>query len=109
VTAALTGVTKVLIITEPTLSGIHDMERVLSLTTHFNIHAQVCINKFDIHPANTRQIESYCLEKGIEIVGKIPFHRGVIEAMVNGKTVVEAEVPKVAPAVKEVWEKVMTG
>jgi len=42
-------------------------------------------------------------------VGKIPFHRGVIEAMVNGKTVVEAEVPEVAPAVKEVWEKVMTG
>ena len=108
VTAALTGVSKVLIITEPTLSGIHDMERVLSLTTHFNIPAQVCINKHDIHPANTRQIEAYCLQKGIEIVGKIPFHRGVIEAMVNGKTVVEADVPEVAPAVREVWERVMT-
>ncbi len=108
VTAALTGVSKVLIITEPTLSGIHDMERVLSLTTHFNIPAQVCINKHDIHPANTRQIEAYCLQKGIEIVGKIPFHRGVIEAMVNGKTVVEADVPEVAAAVREVWERVMT-
>ena len=108
VTAALAGVTKVLIITEPTLSGIHDMERVLSLTTHFNIPAQVCINKHDIHPANTRQIEAYCLEKGIEVVGKIPFHRGVIEAMVVGKTVIEAEVPEVAPTVREVWERVMT-
>jgi len=108
VTAALTGVNKVLVITEPTLSGIHDMERVLSLTAHFNIPAQVCINKYDIHPANTQQIESYCLGKGIEVVGKIPFHRGVIEAMVAGKTVIEADVPEVTPAVKQVWEKVMT-
>ncbi len=107
VTASLAGVDKVLVITEPTLSGIHDMERVLALATHFNIPAQVCINKFDIHLANTRQIEAYCLEKGIELVGKIPFHRGVIEAMVNGKTVIEAEVPEVAPAMHQVWERVI--
>ena len=107
VTASLAGVDKVLVITEPTLSGIHDMERVLSLATHFNIPAQVCINKFDIHLANTRQIEAYCLEKGIELVGKIPFHRGVIEAMVNGKTVIEADVPEVATAIRRIWERVM--
>lgn len=107
VTAALTGVTKVLIITEPTLSGIHDMERVLSLATHFSIQAQVCINKYDIHPFNTQQIESYCLQKGIEIVGKIPFNRGVIESMVAGKTVIEADVPDVAPMMRQVWERVM--
>jgi len=107
VTAALAGVSKVLIITEPSLSGIHDMERVLSLATHFQIPAQVCINKYDIHLANTRQIEAYCLEKGVEIVGKIPFHRGVIEAMVAGQTVIEADVPEVAPQVRQVWEKVM--
>ncbi len=107
VTASLAGVDKVLVITEPTLSGIHDMERVLSLATHFNIPAQVCINKFDIHLANTRQIEAYCLEKGIELVGKIPFHRGVIEAMVNGKTVIETDVPEVAPAIHQIWERVM--
>jgi len=108
VTAALAGVDKVLIITEPTLSGIHDMERVLSLTTHFNIPAQVCINKHDIHPANTRQIESYCLQKGIEVVGKIPFHRGVIEAVVAGKTVIETNVPDVALSIQKVWERVMS-
>ena len=107
VTAALAGVSKVLVITEPTLSGIHDMERVIGLAAHFDIPAQVCINKYDIHLANTRQIEAYCLEKGIEVVGKIPFHRGVIEAMVEGKTVIEANVPEVAPAVREVWERVM--
>jgi len=109
VTAALAGVNKVLIVTEPTLSGIHDMERVLSLAAHFDIPAQVCINKYDIHLANTRQIEAYCLQKGVEIVGKIPFHRGVIEAMVAGKTIVEADVPEVAPLMRQVWEKVMVG
>ncbi len=109
VTAALAGVNKVLIITEPTLSGIHDMERVLSLAAHFNIPAQVCINKYDVHLANTRQIEAYCLQKGIEVVGEIPFHRGVIEAMVAGKTIVEADVPEVAPLMRQVWEKVMVG
>jgi len=108
VTAALAGVDKVLIITEPTLSGIHDMERVLSLTAHFDIPAQVCINKYDIHPANTRQIELYCLQKGIEVVGKIPFHRGVIEAVVAGKTVIETNVPDVALSIQKVWERVMS-
>jgi len=107
VTAALAGVDKVLIITEPSMSGIHDMERVLSLTTHFDIPAQVCINKHDIHPANTRQIELYCLQKGIEVVGKIPFHRGVIEAVVAGKTVIETNVPDVALSIRQVWERVM--
>ncbi len=108
VTASLAGVDKVLIVTEPTLSGIHDMERVLGLCTHFKIPAQVCVNKYDIHPANTRQIEAYCLEKGIEVVGKIPFHREVIEAMVAGQTVVEAGVPDVADALRNVWERVVT-
>jgi MinD superfamily P-loop ATPase len=107
VTAALAGVSKVLIVTEPSLSGIHDMERVLALTEHFRIPAQVCINKYDIHLENTRQIETYCLQKGIEVVGKVPFNRGVIDAMVKGKTVIEREVPEVTQEIKNLWQRVM--
>ena len=64
-------------------------------------------NKYDIHLENTRQIEAYCLQKGIEVVGKVPFNRGVIDAMVKGKTVIEREVPEVTQEIKNLWQRVM--
>jgi len=69
VIASLTGVDLVLVVTEPTLSGIHDLERILAVAHHFSIPALVCINKYDINVDNTDKIEMFCNEN-IEVVGK---------------------------------------
>ncbi|MGD0645254.1 MAG: (4Fe-4S)-binding protein [Candidatus Bathyarchaeia archaeon] len=89
VIASITGVDAALVVTEPTLSGIHDLERVLKLLDHFNVAPFVCINMYDVNTGNTNEILSFCKENGIEVVGTIPFSSEVTQAMVNGKTIVE--------------------
>jgi MinD superfamily P-loop ATPase len=89
VIASITGVDSALVVTEPTLSGIHDLERVLKLLEHFNVVPFVCINMYDVNTDNTNKILSFCRENRIDIVGIIPFSPEVTHAMVNGKTIVE--------------------
>jgi MinD superfamily P-loop ATPase len=88
VISAASGADVALIVAEPTAAGIHDMERVLATTAHFRVPALVCINKADIYPEGTAQIEAYCREQGIEVVGHIPFDVTVTEAMVQGQPVI---------------------
>ncbi len=106
VIASITGVDAALVITEPTLSGIHDLERVLQLLDHFNVAPFVCINMYDVNTGNTNKILSFCKENRIEVVGIIPFSPEVTQAMVNGKTVVEYS-PKsgVSDEIKNMWNK----
>jgi MinD superfamily P-loop ATPase len=106
VTASITGVNLVLAITEPTLSGIHDLERILKLSDHFKIPSMVCINKFDINLENSQQIISYCENNGSKIVGKIPYEPKVVEALVNRKTVMEYPCNGVERIIQQVWEQV---
>lgn len=108
VIASITGVDAGLVVTEPTLSGIHDLERVLQLLDHFNVVPLVCVNMFDINMPNTEKISSFCGEKGVEFVGRIPFNPKVTEAMINGKTILEYS-PRSAVAVeiKKMWEKIL--
>jgi len=87
VISAASGADLALIVAEPTAAGIHDMERVLQTTAHFRVPALVCINKADIYPGGAAQIEAYCRERGIEIVGHIPFDMSVTDAMVHGEPV----------------------
>jgi MinD superfamily P-loop ATPase len=87
VISAASGADLALIVAEPTAAGIHDMERVLQTTAHFRVAALVCINKADIYPGGAVQIEDYCRERGIEIVGHIPFDMSVTDAMVHGEPV----------------------
>jgi MinD superfamily P-loop ATPase len=87
VISAASGADLALIVAEPTAAGIHDMERVLATTAHFGVEALVCINKVDIYPAGAAQIEAFCREQGIQVVGKIPFDTAVTEAMVQGQPV----------------------
>ena len=87
VIAAVSGANLALIIVEPTLSGIHDMERVLQTVNHFGIKALVCINKADINARGVEQIEKYCQDNEIEVIGRIRFDKIVTEAMVNGEPV----------------------
>jgi MinD superfamily P-loop ATPase len=106
VIASITGVDAALVVTEPTLSGIHDLERVLQLLDHFNVAPFVCINMYDVNTGNTKKILSFCRNKRIEVVGVIPFSSEVTQAMVNGKTVVEYS-PKsgVSDEIKNMWNK----
>jgi MinD superfamily P-loop ATPase len=106
VTASMTGVDLVLAVTEPTLSGIHDLERILKLSDHFKIPSMVCINKFDINLQNSEQIGSYCESNGSKIMGKIPYEPKVVEALVNRKTVMEYPCNGVERIIHRMWEEV---
>jgi MinD superfamily P-loop ATPase len=106
VIASITGVDAALVVTEPTLSGIHDLERVLKLIDHFNVAAFVCINMYDINVDNTNKILSFCEEYGIDVVGIIPFNSEVTQAMIDGKTIVEySPESSVAEEIKNMWKK----
>jgi len=106
VISSLSGANLALLITEPTLSGIHDLERVLGVCHHFGIPALACINKYDINEHNTRQIEQYCLSQGVEVAARIPFDSAVTEAMVAGLPVVEYSRNGVSHQIEVLWELV---
>jgi MinD superfamily P-loop ATPase len=106
VTASLTGVNILLAVTEPTLSGIHDLERILKLSTHFKIPSMVCINKFDVNLENAQKIASYCEINGSRLIGKIPYEPKVVEALVNRKTVMDYPCNDVQEIVLNMWREV---
>ena len=89
VIASVTGLNAGLIVTEPIVSGIHDLDRTLQLLNHFSILPLVCINKYDINIRNTERIVKFCEKNKVDTIEKIPFDPIVTEAMVEGKTIVE--------------------
>ncbi len=106
VIASITGADMVLVVTEPTLSGLHDLERVLDTAKHFKIKSLVCINKFDINPENSARIENTCRDRGIMVVGRIPYNKNVTAAMINRKSVAEFDCGEVSSEVRKMWSKV---
>jgi MinD superfamily P-loop ATPase len=108
VTAAITGVDRVLIVTEPTLSGIHDLERVSQLCKHFDIPVLLCINKHDINPINSERIRAYCVDNGITLVGEIPFEAAINQAQVARKSVVDFNCGEVSGIVARLWADIET-
>ena len=106
VIASISGAHLVLVVTEPTQSGRHDLERVIGLTRHFKVPACVCINKWDLNQDMAREIEDYCRDQGIEVVGSIPFDRAVTEAQVQGVCLTEHADSEAARAVKGLWERI---
>jgi MinD superfamily P-loop ATPase len=106
VISSLSGASLALLVTEPTLSGIHDLERVLSVCRHFDVPALVCINKYDINRDNTRQIEDYCHRQGVEVASRIPFDNVVTEAMVQGLPVVEYGDSPVSREINLLWQNI---
>ena len=103
VISSLSGVNLALLVTEPTLSGMHDLERVLGVCRHFGVLALVCINKCDLNEENTRQIESQCLGQGVEIAGRIPFDNIVTQSIVQGVPLVEYSNGKVSREIERMW------
>jgi MinD superfamily P-loop ATPase len=107
--AAVSGADIVIVVTEPTAAGIHDMQRVLGLTAHFGIQSLVCINKADLYPAGTDTITGYCQENGLPMLGQLPFDLSITEAMVHGQTIT-AYLPD-SPAsrvLREIWQGILT-
>lgn len=96
VIAAVTGATRVLVVTEPTVSGEHDLGRVLSLTRHFGIPAAVCVNKWDLNPAVTERIEEQARRKGALVAGRIRYDPAVTRAQIQELAVVEIDSPSAA-------------
>jgi len=105
VIASVTGASLVLIVTEPTLSGKHDMERVLSLAGHFGIPALVCTNKWDINPALADEIERQAKSAGAEIAGRVRYDRAVTSAQISARTVTEHGGPA-AEDIRELWNAI---
>ncbi len=102
VIASVTGASQVLIVTEPTVSGEHDLERVLSLTRHFKIPATVCVNKWDINPDMTARIEDKARNSGATIAGRIRYDSAVTRAQIQEKAVVEIDAPS-ADDIRQLW------
>jgi MinD superfamily P-loop ATPase len=108
VIAAIGGATSVLIVTEPTVSGIHDLERVAKLAAHFNVPAMVCVNKFDLNPDLSWSIEKIAKEMGLSCIGHIPFDPTFTMAMVEAQSIIEYASNSIAGrAVKEIWERAL--
>jgi MinD superfamily P-loop ATPase len=108
VIASMGGASGVLIVTEPTVSGKHDMVRVAQLAAHFKVPGMICVNKFDLNPDETRIIEDVAREKNLSVLGRIPFDPIFTKAMVQGQTIFEYDGHSEAgQAVREIWEKLM--
>jgi MinD superfamily P-loop ATPase len=104
VIASVTGATLVLAVTEPTVAGEHDLERVLSLTRHFDIPAAVCVNKWDLNVEMTERIEEKACRAGARIVGRIRYDRAVTLAQMRERAVVETEAA-CAEDIRHVWNE----
>jgi MinD superfamily P-loop ATPase len=105
VIASIAGVDTVLIVAEPTVSGIHDMKRIVDTARRFGCPCLVCINKYDVNEDKASEIEGYCQKEGITLVGKIPFDSLVVKAVNQGKTVVDMDGSPAAEALKNIWEE----
>jgi MinD superfamily P-loop ATPase len=106
VISSLSGASLAILVTEPTLSGMHDLERVLAVCRHFGVPALVCINKYDVNEDNTREIGEFCAAQRVEIAGKIPFDNVVTEAMVRGMPVVAYSAGQVSQEIRRIWRSV---
>jgi MinD superfamily P-loop ATPase len=106
VIASLSGADHVLVVTEPTLSGLHDLVRVVHLARHFNLPVSVCVNKYDINEAVARRIEQHCEMEDLSIVGRIPYDPQVTAAQMASTSVVEHDASPAARAIETVWSRV---
>lgn len=103
VIAATTGVDLALLVAEPTISGVHDLQRVLTTTGHFDVQSLACINKADINRGHAKDIESFCKGHGIDRVQTIPFDRAVPAALIAGVPIVQYDEGSAAAAINQLW------
>ena len=104
--SSLSGTGMVLMVIEPTVSGLHDARRLYELIDTFSIPAYALINKYDIHFTVTEEIEAFLEEKFIPLLGKIPFDKRMVEAMIEGKSIIEFnDKQEISTIIKSAWKK----
>jgi len=108
VIASLSGIDIALVVTEPTLSGIHDLERIIGVCQHFGVKVYVCINKFDLSISNSQKIEEYCKSTGIQAPVKIPYEEKVIKSVVKGIPYVEYSSDEIKKRIWQLWQNIQT-
>lgn len=106
VIASISGVDLVLVVAEPSASGLHDMKRILETAKHLQVKCVVCINKYTMHLGYTELIEGYCEQEGIAYVGKIPFDKEGMRLINEGKTVV-ARPTQVGQAIEVIYNQLL--
>jgi MinD superfamily P-loop ATPase len=106
VISSLSGTHLVVIVTEPTLSGSHDLKRVAELCAHFRIPAGVVINKCDINLDQSRRIETYCQKHGLVVFGQVPHDVAMTDAMVKGQVITEYQTDGLAADIQAVWKQI---
>lgn len=106
VIAALSGVDLAIIVTEPTLSGMHDMERVAQVSKHFGVPTKVVVNKYDLNPKNSKTIKQLCGRADIEVLALLPFSREVSESIVQGVPLVEFSRNGISADIALLWERI---
>ena len=105
VIASLSGVSCALVVTEPTLSGLHDADRVIQVARHFNVPVKFIINKYDLNVQVSQKIEVYARDQNIPVIGKIPFHRDFIDATLQGKTIFEFSDDAMKHVLRGIWDQ----
>ena len=106
VMASLTGADAALIVTEPTMAGLHDFDRIADLLVHFKMKGFACVNKSDLNPEQASRIKSLCGRKDIVYVGEMPFDKTVTKAMIAGKSVLEYSDSLVGREIKAMWSRI---
>jgi MinD superfamily P-loop ATPase len=107
VISSLTGTDAAVLVTEPTPSGIHDLQRVADLCRHFRIPAGVIVNKADLNPANTEAIRRWCKTENTDFLDALPYDAAVTGAMVRRQTVTEYTPSGIATSVRRAWERIL--
>lgn len=108
VISTITGVDKVIIVTEPTISGLHDLKRAAEIVLKSDRTPSVIINKWDLNAEMTNQIDEWCNQNRIKVAGLIPFDKKMVEAMVQGKTIIEFDKTNViSMELKRIWNETL--
>ncbi len=103
VISSITGVDLAIVVSEPTVSGIHDLERAVQIAGQFRVPVWVVVNKYDLNLEMTAEIERYCKENSLPLAAKLPFDERVIDALVNEKPVVEFSDGPVTQEIRRLW------
>ena len=106
VIASISGVDLVLIVTEPSISGISDMKRIVKTSNIFGVNTLVCINKYDLNIVKTKEIEDFCKSQKIKVVGKIPYEKKIISSLNKGKNIFKHDI-KLKSLIHEIYNNTL--
>ncbi len=106
VVSSLSGANFVVLVTEPTVSGLHDLERVVKLVKKFNIEAGCIINKSDLNLKVSGKIEDFLKIQDISLLAKLPYNESFTKAMTNGKTIIEYSETEISDLISKSWDKI---